>query len=93
MKAAVSIVVAFICISSLHYSKADPAWNDLRGNILMLYKVFNGPKAASFSVTFGINPLSTWDFDEMPRDLHGNMKSFTLKDDQCKNGGNLPFHS
>jgi charged multivesicular body protein 7 len=67
MKTAVSIIVAFVCISSLHYSKADSSWNDLR-------------------VTFGLNPLSTWDFDEMPRDLHGNMKSFTLKDDQCTNG-------
>jgi charged multivesicular body protein 7 len=34
-------------------------------------------------VTFGVNPLDTWDFDEMPRDLHGNLKSFTLKDNQC----------
>jgi len=34
-------------------------------------------------VTFGINPLNTWNFDEMPRNLSGNLQSFTPKDNQC----------
>jgi len=38
-------------------------------------------------VTFGINPLNTWDFDSLPRDLKGNMQNFVLMDDQCKAGG------
>jgi charged multivesicular body protein 7 len=40
-------------------------------------------------VTFGVNPFSKWDFDELPRDTHGDMQSFTLKDDQCTSGKGL----
>jgi charged multivesicular body protein 7 len=35
-------------------------------------------------VTFGVNPLNTWDFDSLPRSLSGNMQNFVLKDNQCK---------
>lgn len=40
-------------------------------------------------VTFGVNPLNTWDFDSLPRNLAGNMQSFTMKDDQCANSNGM----
>jgi charged multivesicular body protein 7 len=42
-----------------------------------------GPSWNDLRVTFGINPLNTWNFDSLPRDLSGNMQKFVFKDDQC----------
>jgi len=37
-------------------------------------------------VTWSANPFSSWGYDSMPRNEHGSMKQFTLKDDQCAPG-------
>jgi len=44
----------------------------------------SGPDWDDLKVTWSINPLNTWGFDAMPRDLSGKLSGFEAKDDQCK---------
>jgi len=57
--------------------------------LIVLVAVFTGvlstPSWNDLRTTFGINPLSKWDFAEQPRDLSKDMKGFTMMDggDMC----------
>jgi charged multivesicular body protein 7 len=52
----------------------------------LLQIALSDPAWNDLRVTFGINPFSKWDFDELPRDASGDMQGFVLKDDQCASG-------
>jgi charged multivesicular body protein 7 len=51
---------------------------------------FSAQTFTGLRVTWDLNPLDTWAFNSMPRDLaHDYMHGFTAKDDQCSTGGSF----
>jgi len=56
-------------------------------SLISLLKIASSdPTWNDLRVTFGVNPFSQWDFDELPRNANGDLQSFALKDDQCTAG-------